>query len=313
MVRINKIVFLDAATVGPCIDLTKIENMGNFVKYNDTAPGEVIERLQYAEVAIVNKTKITEEIIRACPQLKLICVAATGMNNIDLDAAAAAGITVKNAVAYSTNSVVQHTFSMLLALVNKINFFDGYVKSGQYSQSSLFTSYDRVFSELAGKQVGIIGLGAIGKKSAKVIEAFDAQPVYYSTSGKNLDQPYPRLELNELLSSSDVILIHAPLNKATHNLIDEAQFRLMKPSAVLVNAGRGKIVNEQALAEAIDAEIIAGAALDVFAEEPFPADNPLLKVKYPERLILTPHIAWTSVEARNRLVLQIVDNIKAGW
>ena len=309
----NKTVFLDAKTLGPGIDFSELESLGDFVKYEDTAPEEVVERLQDAQTVIVNKTRITAEVIAACPNLKLICVAATGMNNIDLDSAAAAGITVKNAVGYSTGSVVQQTFAMLLALTNRIAFFDNYVKSGQYSQSQLFTCYDRVFSELAGKRAGIIGLGEIGRKSASVLTAMGAEVVYFSTSGKNLDQPYLRLDLNELLASSDFLLIHAPLNKDTHNLIDAEQFKLMKRSAILVNTGRGKIVNEAALADAINNEIIAGAAFDVFAAEPTPADNPLLSVKYPERLILTPHMAWASIEARNRLVKQIVENIKANY
>ena len=306
----NKTVFLDAKTLGPGIDFSELESLGDFVKYEDTAPEEVVERLQDAQTVIVNKTRITAEVIAACPNLKLICVAATGMNNIDLDSAAAAGIPVKNAVGYSTGSVVQQTFAMLLALTNRIAFFDNYVKSGQYSQSQLFTCYDRVFSELAGKRAGIIGLGEIGRKSASVLTAMGAEVVYFSTSGKNLDQPYLRLDLNDLLASSDFLLIHAPLNKDTYNLIDAEQLKLMKRSAILVNTGRGKIVNEAALADAINNEIIAGAAFDVFAAEPTPADNPLLSVKYPERLILTPHVAWTSIEARNRLVKQIVENIK---
>jgi glycerate dehydrogenase len=305
------IVFLDAETLGRDICFDELERLGNFVKYNNTSPENALIRLMEADIAIVNKTKITADVMSACPNLKLICVAATGMNNIDLDAAAKAGIAVKNVAGYSTDSVVQLTYGILLSLMMHIFYFDGYVKSGEYSKSLLFTNYRYTFAELSGKQIGIIGMGAIGKKSAEVGVSFGANIAYYSTSGTNNSSPYTRMELDELLKTSDVVLIHAPLNDRTRNLIDAKKLKLMKPAALLVNTGRGPIVNETDLVEAINSGTVAGAALDVFSREPLPENSPLLGVKYPDRLILTPHIAWTSVESRRRLLHGIAENIKS--
>jgi glycerate dehydrogenase len=305
------IVFLDAETVGGDMSFEELENLGNFVKYENTSSENVLERLKDADIAIVNKTKITAEIMEACPGLKLICVAATGMNNINLDAAAKAAITVKNVAGYSTDSVVQLTYGILFSLMMHLAYFDNYVKTGEYSRSSLFTNYTCTFSELSGKQVGIIGMGTIGKRSAAVAISFGANIVYYSTSGENNSVPYIRLELDELLKTSDIVLIHAPLNGKTRNLINAEKFKLMKSTAILVNTGRGQIVNEADLIEAINSETVAGAALDVFSKEPLPANSPLLNVKYPDRLILTPHIAWTSIESRKRLLHGVAENIKS--
>ncbi|MDR1594679.1 MAG: D-2-hydroxyacid dehydrogenase [Prevotellaceae bacterium] len=303
------IVFLDAETIGNDISFEELERLGNFVKYDNTSPDNVQHRLKDADIVITNKTRITAQIIEACPNLRLICVAATGMNNIDLEAAAKAGISVKNVAGYSTDSVVQLSYGILFSLMMHISWFDSYVKSGEYSRSSLFTNYTYTFAELAGKQIGIIGMGTIGKQSAAVGITFGANIVYYSTSGNNNSAPYTRLELDELLKTSDIIFIHAPLNDKTRNLINAEKLKLMKPSALLINTGRGHIVNEAELVEALNSGTIAGAALDVFSKEPLPENNPLFNIKYPDRLILTPHIAWTSIEARKRLLSGIVNNI----
>ncbi|MDR0558757.1 MAG: D-2-hydroxyacid dehydrogenase [Prevotellaceae bacterium] len=305
-----KIVFLDAETLGQDVDFEELEKLGTLIKYDNTSSKNVIERIKDADIAIVNKTVISAEIMQVCGKLKLVCVAATGMNNIDLDFAAKSGISVKNVAGYSTDSVVQLTYAILFSLTMRISYFDNYVKSGEYSKSGIFTHYGHVFPELAGKQIGIIGMGAIGKKSAKAGEAFGARIVYCSTSGKNNSVHYQRLELDELLAGSDVVMIHAPLNEQTRNLINADKLKLMKCSAFLINTGRGHIVNEKDLAEAIDSGKIAGAALDVFSTEPLPENNPLLHVKCPEKLVLTPHIAWTGIEARKRLLKGIVENIK---
>lgn len=304
------IVFLDAETVGDDINFDKIKALGNFTAYQYTAREQVIERLHGVDVAITNKTKINKDIIDACPHLKLICIAATGMNNIDLEYAKQKGIVVKNVAGYSTDSVVQVTYALLLTLVNRIAYFDNYVKSGCYAQNRFFTHYGRTFYELSNKQIGIIGMGTIGKKSAKVAEAFGAQVVYYSTTGNNNSVHYKRLELDELLKTSDIVLIHAPLNEHTRGLINTAKLALMKPSAFIVNTGRGGIIVESDLVQAIDNGIILGAGLDVFAKEPMTDDNPLLKAKKKEHLLLTPHIAWASVESRRRLIDGVAQNIK---
>ncbi len=305
------IVFLDCSTVGST-SLKPLEEQGNFTCYRYTQPEEVIERLQGIDVAIVNKTKITKEIIDACPQLKLICVAATGMNNIDLDYAAEKNIAVKNVADYSTNSVAQVTFALVLELMNKTGCFDRYVKNGSYSNGTIFSYLGEEFSELAGKRYGIIGMGNIGKKVAAIATAFGCEVVYYSTTGKNNSvSEYKRVELDELLETSDIISIHAPLNDQTKKLIALPQLQKMKRSAILINVGRGGIVNEEDLVTALEQGYIAGCGLDVYKYEPISTDHPFLKTKAKDKMVLLPHIGWASIEARERLVAKIADNIKA--
>jgi glycerate dehydrogenase len=262
-------------------------------------------------VVITNKVLINRDVMDACPELELICIVATGMNNVDLDYAAQKGIVVKNVAGYSTESVTQCTFSLLLYLLNAGRYYDDYVKSGQYAASPVFTHLGREFWELAGKRFGIIGMGTIGRRVATVASAFGAKIAYYSTSGKNLDAAgFPHLSLEELLQTSDVVSIHCPLNDQTRNLLTESRLRMMKRSAYLLNMGRGGIVDEAALARMIDENRIAGAALDVLAAEPIATDSPLLKVLNKEKLYITPHIAWASREARRLLISRTAQNIK---
>ena len=307
-----KIVFLDAATMGD-VSFAAIEALGELVCYDKSTPEEALERVGDCEVLIINKVLVTPKLIDAAPKLRLICESATGVNNIDLEYAASKGIPVRNAVGYSTSSVVQATFMQILSLVGEGLYYDDCVKSGRYSKMDMFTDPSVSWTELAGKRIGIIGMGNIGSRVAKIAEAFGMDVCYYSTSGTGHCKDYPSLSLDELLTTSDVVSIHAPLNDRTAGLIGEAELSMMKPTALLVNMGRGGIVDEKALADAIDNKTIAGAALDVFVKEPLPADNPLLHVKYPERLRLAPHAAWASVEARERLVQQIADNIAKGY
>ena len=308
---IMKIVFLDAATMGE-VSFEPIKELGEFVKYDKSSPQEAIERVADCDVMIINKVLVTPELIDAAPSLKLICESATGVNNIDMEYAAAKGIPVRNAVGYSTTSVSQATFMQILSLMGQGPYYDDCVKSGRYSAMDIFTDPAKNWEELEGKTIGIIGMGNIGSRVAIIAEAFGMHVCYFSTSGTGHCTTYPCLPLEELLKKSDVVSIHAPLNERTNGLIGQKQLALMKPSAILVNMGRGGIVDEKALADAIDNEIIAGAALDVFVKEPVPADNPLLHVKYPERLRLAPHAAWASTQARERLVAQIAENIKKG-
>lgn len=303
-----KIVFLDADTMGD-VSFAPIEKYGELVCYGRSTPEEALDRVSDCDVLIVNKVRVTPELIEAAPSLKLICEAATGVNNIDLEYAAAKGIPVRNAVGYSTGSVVQATFMHLLSLSGEAPYFDDAVKSGRYSSGGIFTDVSRSWTELAGKTIGIVGMGNIGRKVARVAEAFDMKVCYYSTSGTSHCKDYPSVTLERLMSESDVVSVHAPLNERTAGLIGKEQLALMKPSAYILNLGRGGIVDESALAEAVDGGIIAGAALDVFAEEPVPADNPLLNMAHPERIRLAPHVAWASVEARERLVGMIAGNI----
>lgn len=307
-----KIVFLDAATMGD-VDFGPVRALGDLVLYESSSREESLERVAEAEVLIINKIRVDAELMDAAPSLKLICEAATGVNNIDVAEAERRGIPVRNVAGYSTDSVVQTTFMLLLALVGKVGYFDGFVKSGEYSRCGMFTNVNTVFMELAGKRLGIIGMGNIGRKVAAVAEAFGMEVVYYSTSGTSHCTDYPSLGLEELLQTSDVVSVHAPYNERTAGLIGEAELGMMKQGAYLLNLGRGGIVDETALAEAIDGGLIAGAAADVFTSEPLPADNPLMKVQKKDRLLLTPHIAWASKEARDRLAAMIARNIAEGW
>jgi glycerate dehydrogenase len=247
--------------------------------------------------------------MEAAPALKLICVAATGMNNIDHDAAARRGISVKNVAGYSTDAVVQHTFSMLFYLMGHSRYYDEYVKSGEWQREAVFAHIGPSFSELRGKTWGIIGLGEIGCNVAKIAQAFGANVCYYSTSGKNENSNFEKITLSRLIENSDVISIHAPLNPSTENLISHSELLQMKDGAVLLNLGRGGIVDEDALSVIIDVKPIF-VGLDVLAKEPMKTPHPLLAVKHLERLYITPHIAWTSREARDRLIAATIENIK---
>lgn len=307
-----KIVFLDASTVGDT-PLTEIAALGELVCYPTSTREEALARVGDCDVLIINKIIVDAGLIAAAPSLKLICEAATGVNNIDLKAAEARGIPVKNVAGYSTDSVVQETFMHILSLAGNGPYFDASVKSGAYSHGPIFTDVSRPFYELTGKTIGIVGMGTIGSRVAKVAEAFGMNVVYYSTSGTSHCKDYPSLPLDELMRTADVISIHAPYNERTAGLIGSAELALMKPTAFIVNMGRGGIVDEAALAQAVDEGRIGGAALDVYVREPLPADSPLLRTRHPERLRFTPHTAWASVEARTRLVAAIAANIRSAF
>jgi lactate dehydrogenase-like 2-hydroxyacid dehydrogenase len=305
-----KIVFLDTDTVGKLHELNQLKNFGEVLLYPFTRHEETAGRIEDAEIIITNKVIIDREIMEQSPALKLICVAATGMNNIDLAAAKEKNIIVKNAKGYSTDSVAQLTFGLMLNLLNHTSYYDAYVKNGDYSKSLIFTNLSREIIQIKGKTIGIIGLGTIGQRVAEIAQAFGARVIYFSASGNNNNPSYTKKGLDELLSESDIISIHAPLNEHTKNLITYTQLRKMKASALLINTGRGGIVNETDLARALDEELIAGAAIDVYEHEPVVTSNPLLKIKNPERLVLSPHIAWSALEARQELLHQIIGHIK---
>ena len=307
-----KIVFLDAATVGDT-SLTPIARLGELVCYDRSTPDQARERVGDCDVLIVNKVRVDEALLDAAPALKLVCEAATGVNNIDVAACERRGIPVRNVAGYSTDSVVQETFMHMLSLLGKAPYFDGAVKSGAYSRSGLFTDVSHPFIEITGKTLGVIGMGTIGQRVASVATAFGMRVVYFSTSGTGHCKDYPSVDLDTLLRESDVVSIHAPLNERTQGLLKSAELRRMKPTAFLINMGRGGIVDEADLAAAVDGGVIAGAALDVFTAEPLPVDHPFLQVKHPERFRFTPHTAWASVEARERLVAIIAENIAKGW
>lgn len=307
-----KIVYLDEGSVGDaCLD--GLRSLGEYTGYHNSTREESLERVRDCEVLIINKVAVDAVLMDRAPKLRLVCVSATGTDNIDLDAAAARGIIVRNVAGYSTESVVQATFTHLLSLLGRSAYFDAYVKDGRYSEGGLFTNSLMPFTELAGKAMGIVGMGTIGSRVAQVACAFGMDVAYYSTSGTSHCTAYPSLPLGELLRRSDVVSIHAPLNSRTGGLIGEAELAMMKPGAVLLNLGRGGIVDEEALAAALDAGTIAGAALDVYSREPLPSDSPLLHLLHPERISLSPHRAWASREALSRLISAVAENIRKGW
>lgn len=306
-----KIVFLDAATLGEDANFSELEELGTLVSYPLTDASDVKPRIKDTNVIIVNKVKIGKEEIDSAKNLKLICVAATGTNNVDEEYAKKAGIPVKNVVNYSTESVAQITFGSLLALVNGTNYFDSVVKDGSYSKSNHFTDTGRSFFELKGKNFGIIGMGNIGKRVAAIASSFGCNVFYYSTGGVAHYKKYPSVGLSELIAKSDIISIHAPLNEKTQNLISLKELKAMKTSALLINMGRGGIVNEKELAQALNYGLIAGAVIDVYQDEPIPEGHPYLSLKNPEKIVLTPHIGWASIEARKLLIEKLVQNIKS--
>ncbi len=307
-----KLCILDALTLGADIDITPFESCGEVVVYDLTAPEEVEERIKDVDVIITNKVVLNGSNLKHAERLKLITLLATGYNNIDTAYAKERGIAVANVAGYSTESVAQHTFAMLLHLIEHNSAYDAYVKSKRYASSETFTYIAWPFHQLSGKTLGIIGLGAIGKAVARIGVAFGMKVIYYSTSGKNIsDTQYENVTLEELLASSDVVSIHAPYNEKTHGLIGYKEIAQMKSTAYLLNLGRGKIVVEEELAKALNDNLIEGAALDVLANEPIDAENPLFEVKEQEKLFITPHIAWASVEARQVLVQEVIENIRA--
>lgn len=306
-----KIVFLEADALGDDVDLSMFEQFGEVVKYAKSDPAENAKRIADADVVIVNKVQMNESTLAQAKHLKLICITATGTNMIDFEYTNQRGIDVRNVKDYSTTSVVQHTFALLFYVYEKLSYYDQFVKSGEYARNDIFSVFTKKFHEIVGKTWGIIGLGAIGRGVADIAKAFGANVVYYSTSGKNANPSYQQVDLDTLLRESDIISIHAPLGDQTLDLIGEEELNKMKKSAVLLNLGRGPIVNEAALADALLQHKIQAAGLDVLTVEPMLPENPLLKIQDSTKLIITPHIAWATVEARRRCVVEVYKNIEA--
>ena len=302
-----KIVLLDALTFG-ATDLSGFDTFGEVEIFQTTSKEQTLERITKADVIVTNKVVITEGMMNECANLKLICIAATGMNNVDLEAAKEKNIQVKNVAGYSTDSVIQHSFSMLFYLLGHSRYYDEVVKDGTYSRSAIFTDVSRPFFEIKGKKWGIIGLGSIGRGVANIAKAFGAEVYYYSTSGVNRTDDFQRVTLDELLKTCDIISIHSPLNEQTNNLLDYEQLQMTKDGAIVLNLGRGGIINEDAVAAIIDEKNIS-FGLDVLSQEPMKENHPLLSVKNQENLYITPHIAWTSVEARDALIALTIENI----
>lgn len=305
-----KIVFLDAKTIGEDIDLSAYDTLGEVIKYDFSTTEEARERTKDADVIVLNKVEINESSIGLAKNLKLVCVTATGTNNLDKEYLKENGIAWRNVAGYSTESVAQHTFAMLFYLMEKLRYYDEYVKTEKYVGDVMFTHFAKAFCELNGKTWGIIGLGNIGRRVADIAKMFGCNVVYYSTSGKNNQTDYKRVSFDELLAMSDVVSVHAPLDENTLNLMDKNAFSKMKPTAIFLNLGRGPIVVEKDLAKALERGEIAAAGLDVLSVEPMARQNPLREIKDSSRLFITPHIGWASIEARTRLMNTIYEQIK---
>ncbi|MBR1570963.1 MAG: hydroxyacid dehydrogenase [Bacteroidales bacterium] len=307
-----KIVFLDAISMGD-VSMDEIAALGELVCYPSSTAEQARERVRDADVAMLNKVIVDEAFLDAAPKLRLICEAGTGINNIDVKLCEQRGVIVRNVAAYSTDSVAQTAWMHILNLSGRAFHYQDFVRSGAYSKNPVHVDFAHPFTELAGKTLGIVGMGAIGQKVAAIGKAFGMKVIYYSTSGTGHCKDYPCVDLPELLQSSDVISIHAPFNERTAGLIGYGQLRMMKPTAFLVNTGRGGIAVEADLARALDDGLLAGAALDVYVREPLPLDSPLMHLQHPERLVFSPHIAWYSREARARLAHEMAENVKKGW
>ncbi len=304
-------VFLDRSSLDFAdLDLSPLEAVVDQLECHDrTLAGQVAERIADAQVVIVNKVVLDRAVLSGASALRLVCVAATGTNNVDLAAAAELGIRVCNCQAYGTASVVQHVFALLLGLATRLPDYQQAVARGDWQRSEQFCLLDYPITELAGKVMGIVGYGELGQGVARIAEAFGMQVRVAQRPGSSATAG--REPLEQLLAEVDVLSLHCPLTEATRNLIGAAELARMKPSALLINAARGGIVDEQALADALRAGRIAGAGVDVLSQEPPSAGNPLLAADIPN-LILTPHSAWGSLEARQRIVQQLAATI-AAW
>lgn len=305
-----KIVFLDIKTIGEDIDISYFDALGEVVKYPFSTPEEALERTKDADVIVLNKVEINEKSIGKAEHLKLVCVTATGTNNLDKEYLAKRKIEWRNVAGYSTETVAQHTFALLFYLLEKLSYYDEYVKSEKYVSDVTFTHFAHTFHELSGKTWGIVGLGNIGRRVADLAKGFGCNVIYYSTSGKNNNSDYERVDFDTLLEFSDIVSVHAPLDENTRGLFGKDAFDKMKKDAIFINVGRGPIIDEQALVDALNENKIAAAGLDVLSVEPMSPENPLRNIKDSEKLIITPHIAWASVEARTRLMKIICNQIK---
>ncbi len=306
-----KLVVLERNSVGTDIDVSCFEKFGEVTYYPNTVAENTAERIGDADIVIANKVPLNESTLKDAPNVKLICLFATGFDNADLAYCKSRGIKVANVINYCTPAVAQHTVLLAMMLLEKIAYYDNYVKSGTYSAQDRFSNFDRAFNELDGKTWGIVGMGNIGHKVASLAEAFGCKVIFYSASGKSSCTEYERVDFDTLLKESDVLSLHCPLSDRTRHLIDKAAFDKMKKTAVLVNVARGPVVNTQDLYDALMENKIAGAGLDVLEKEPMEKTNPLGEIKDSTKLLITPHMSWASTEARIRLVEEVAKNIEA--
>lgn len=306
------IVALERNSAGTDISVDCWSELGNVTCYRNTVTEEEVrERIKEADVIIANKSPMNERTLKDAPKVKLICELATGYDNCDLAYCKARGIKVTNVVDYSTAMVAQHTFTLALALSQKLAHYDNYVKSGAYSAQDRFSNFDIPFYELEGKTWGIVGMGNIGKRVASIAKAFGCRVIFYSITGKSTCTDYEQVSKDTLLAESDFLSLHCPLSDLSRNFIDAAALKKMKNTAILINVARGPVVNNGELYDALMAGEIQAAGLDVLEKEPLELTNPLSQLKDSNRLLITPHLAWASVEARTRCVEGVYENIRA--
>lgn len=307
-----KIVILERNSVGMDADVSCFEKLGEVVCYPNTYTAlEVANRAKDADIIVANKAPMNEEALKECTNLKLICEFATGYDNCDLEYCKNRGIKVCNVVDYSTTMVAQHTFTLALSLLQKMHYYDHYVKSGMYAAQEQFSHFENTFHELDGKTWGIVGMGNIGKRVAKIATAFGCKVIFYSITGKSTYKEYAQVDKETLLKESDILSLHCPLSNLSRNFIGLEELHKMKKTAILINVARGPVVNNQDLYIALEQGSIAAAGLDVLEKEPIRIDNPLSKIKDSDKLLITPHLAWGSVEARNRCVMEAFKNAEA--
>lgn len=306
-----KLVVLERNSAGTDVDVSCFEKFGEVEYYPNTGAENTAQRVRDADIIMANKAPLNETTLKDAPNVKLICLLATGFDNVDLAYCKSRGIKVTNVVNYCTSTVAQHTLLLALALSEKLAFYDNYVKSGTYSTQDRFSNFDRAFYDLEGKTWGIVGMGTIGRRVAGLAKAFGCKVIFYSASGKSTCTDYERVEFDTLLQESDILSLHCPLSDRTRGLIDKDALLKMKETAILVNVARGPVVDTQALYDALIANQIAGAGLDVLEREPMTKDNPLAQIKDSTKLIITPHMAWASVESRTHMVQEVVKNIEA--
>lgn len=303
-----KITVLDSDALGRDLSLEPLNSVGDVTVYNYSTPDEVIERIADCEVVILNKIKLNESNLVYAKNLKLICIAATGFDNVDVSYCRQHGIAVCNVVGYSTNSVALITMSLALSLVSRMREYNDYVISGEYTKSGIPNRLEPAFHELDGMTWGIVGLGNIGKKVANIASAMGCKII---ANKRTPIDGYDIVSIDEIMERSDIISLHTPLNDGTKGLISAEKISKMKKNAILINVARGAVCDEKALADAIKNDMIGGIGVDVYSTEPFGEDHPFNEIKNYKNVLLTPHNAWGAYEARERLLLGIVENIKA--
>jgi len=302
------IVVLDAATLGADLDLGLFENYGALKIYQSTSPDEIPEHLKDADIAILNKVKLGAEQLKSANSLKLICIAATGFDNVDLDYCREYGIAVTNVVGYSTQSVAQVTLAMALSLMTHLGEYSEITRNGSYTVNGIPNCLTPVYHEIHGKIWGIVGFGNIGHQVGVVAKAMGCRVL---VNKRTPVDGWDCVTLDEICKKSDIISVHTPLNDSTRNLIDNAHIRMMKPSAILINVARGAIVDETALTNAVEEGRLGGIGIDVYSTEPYGADHPYQRISHLPNVCLTPHMAWGGYETRVRLMREMAQNIEA--